>query len=132
MNTMQAKTELREYRKINELIVSKQIILSNLHIRLANLKAMNSDKEDIIRKIKNASEEHEKRSIELEKLVHRSEELRRTIDGKFEKMNELHSKILRMKYYRGMTLLLISTLLNYEYTWLCKLHARALKEYSSL
>ena len=132
MNTAQAKTELREYRKLNELIISKQIIFAKLKIRMENLKAMNSEKELIKQKIIRAEKEYERRSTELENLVIYSENLRKTINGKLEQMDSFYSKILRLKYFNGYSLLLMSTLLCYEYTWLCKLHAKALKKYSSI
>ena len=132
MNAKMAKTELSEYRKLNELIISKQIILANLKIRLVNLQATKSEKDVIIQKINRAEMEFKKRSTELERLVQKSQALRKTIDRKLGAMNELNSKILRLKYCNGYTLLLISTLLCYEYTWLCKLHARALEEYALL
>ena len=132
MNAKMAKAELGEYRKLNELIISKQIILANLKIRLVNLKAMKSEKDVIVQKIQRAEKEFNKRSAELDGLVEKSQSLRKTIDRKLGVMSELSSKILRLKYYNGHTLLLISTLLCYEYTWLCKLHARALGEYASL
>lgn len=132
MNTTQAKTELREYRKLNELIISKQIIFAKLKIRIENLKAMNSEKEIIKQKIIRAESEYERRSTELEKLVRYSEEIRKTINGKLDRMDSFYSKILRLKYFNGYSLLLMSTLLCYEYTWLCKLHARAVKKYASI
>ena len=132
MNTTQAKTELREYRRLNELIISKQIIFAKLKIRMENLKAMNSEKEIIKQKIIRAESEYERRSTELEKLVRYSEEIRKTINRKLDRMDSFYSKILRLKYFNGYSLLLMSTLLCYEYTWLCKLHARAVKKYASI
>ena len=132
MNTAQAKAELREYRKLNELIISKQIIFAKLKIRMTNLKAMNSPRETIKQKIIRAEREYERRSIELENLVTYSENLRKKINAKLEQMDSFYSKILRLKYFNGYSLLLMSTLLCYEYTWLCKLHARAVKKYASI
>ena len=93
---------------------------------------MNSEKEIIKQKIIRAKSEYKRRSTELEKLVRYSEEIRKTINGKLDRMDSFYSKILRLKYFNGYSLLLMSTLLCYEYTWLCKLHARALKKYASL
>ncbi len=132
MNVVTSKVELREYRKLNELIISKQIIFTNLSLRLANLRAMKQDNPKTAEKLARAEREHSQRKAELEGLVRRSEDLRRTIDSKLQRLDELSAKILRLKYYKGMTLLLVSNLLHYEYTWFCKLHAKALREYSLL
>ena len=132
MNTVQAKNQLREYRKLNELIISKQIIFTNLHLRLKNLQATNSRKEIIKQKIIRAEREYNNRKEELDRLVSLSMKNRREVEERLSKIPEPYGKILRLKYINGYSLLLISTLLNYEYTWLCKLHVRGVKMYMNV
>lgn len=132
MNIIQAKNQLREYKRLNELIISKQIIFTNLHLRLKNLKAMCSEKEIIKQKIIRAEKEYSERKTELDNLISLSMKNRQEVEERISKLPEPYSKILRLKYINGYSLLLMSTLINYEYTWLCKLHVRAIKMYSEV
>ena len=135
MTVDEAKKELREYR----ISLEKLAYLHELHVKkylnlgMMRFKAENGSRSDSLLQ---RMEKAEKREAELETAekyaVRHAESVRRTIDRKISKLSELDRKILTEKYYKNRSLIAVSMECCYEYTWLCKLHKKALEKYAEL
>lgn len=53
------------------------------------------------------------------------------IENKIDTMQQPYKTILYSIYIRGKTLVTVADEMNYNYTWMCEIHKKALKEYAN-
>ena len=54
------------------------------------------------------------------------------IENKIDKLEQPYKTILYSLYIRGKTLVTVASEMNYNYTWMCEMHGKALKKYSNI
>lgn len=135
MTVTEAKAELREYRisterlaELHEMHVTKYLNLGMMRFKAGS----GSRSKALFQRMKRAEKrEKELAAAEQNALLH-AESVRNTIDRKLSELSGLDKKILTEKYYKNRSLIALSMELCYEYTWLCKLHKKALENYAKL
>ena len=54
------------------------------------------------------------------------------IENKIDKMEQPYKTILYSLYIRGKSLVTVASEMNYNYTWMCEIHGKALKKYTEV
>ena len=135
MTVNEAKAELREYRISSEKLASlhEMHVTKYLNLGMMRFKAGGASRSKaLLQRIKRAEKKEKELAAAENYAARHAESVRRTIDRKLSALSELDRKILTEKYYKNRSLIAVSMELCYEYTWLCKLHKKALENYAKL
>lgn len=136
MTISQAKAELKSYRHNLLRIARKQEDI--IALRSRSELVMRTFRHEAVQHSHDphAAEERIARLLELQRqqneLFLHTEARRIAVEQKIDALEQPYQNILYLHYIRDWSFTKISMEINYEYTWLCKLHAKAVQLYAKL
>ena len=130
---MNIKEELRELRTISKIIDSKIRQMEQLKKYYTTVRAFDYSKEKITGGVKNDFTDTVNKIVDLEN------EITRDIDELIDRKNKMNDfikstlsgneySIIQMRYFEELKWEEIAIRLNYDYSWVLRLHGKALQE----